>query len=194
MHTKSLKHWDANGGALGLDSPTFLASVGWNWLPTIPGREIGIWNKVWLSATDDVSLVDPFVSVDLPLPDTSRADLTVRVEVWNHSSKAVRSAGAKCWLQIFISEEPVGLDGGATKQIVHKLSMDHPRLWWPNGMGEQNLYSMDLKFDISERTSDSQSYLISGCERWGMRFLGGVLLLYVNGHRMLIRGRELGNA
>jgi Exo-beta-D-glucosaminidase Ig-fold domain/Glycosyl hydrolases family 2/Glycosyl hydrolases family 2, sugar binding domain len=190
MHTKSLKHWDANGGALGLDSPTFLASVGWNWLPTIPGREIGIWNKVWLSATEDVSLVDPFVGVDLPLPDISRADLTIRVEVRNHSSKAVQGVlrGSIGDLRF---DEPVSLDGGATKQVVHKLSMDHPRLWWPNGMGEQNLYSMDLRFDVSEKTSDSKEI------RFGVRKLGyevhdGVLFLYVNGHRVLIRGGNWG--
>ena len=40
-----------NGGILGLDSPTFVSSIGWNWLPTIRGRNIGIWNEVRLEAT-----------------------------------------------------------------------------------------------------------------------------------------------
>ena len=71
---------------LGLDSPTFVASIGWNWIPTIPGREIGIWNDVFLSATGDVSLADPFVTTDLPLPDVSRTDLTIKVDVLNHAA------------------------------------------------------------------------------------------------------------
>ena len=32
---------DENGGALGADNPTFHASIGWDWIPTIRGRETG---------------------------------------------------------------------------------------------------------------------------------------------------------
>ncbi len=46
-----LKDPDANGGIIGLDSPTFLAAIGWNWMPTIRGRNTGIWNNVFLSST-----------------------------------------------------------------------------------------------------------------------------------------------
>ena len=35
---------DANGGELGADNPTFHATVGWDWIPTIRGRDIGIWS------------------------------------------------------------------------------------------------------------------------------------------------------
>ena len=37
-----------NGGALGYDNPTFHASVGWDWISTIRGRNTGIWNDVTL--------------------------------------------------------------------------------------------------------------------------------------------------
>ncbi len=45
----------------GKDSPTFLASIGWNWMPTIPGRNIGIWDHVFLQQTGPVMLAAPFV-------------------------------------------------------------------------------------------------------------------------------------
>ena len=50
-----------NGGVLGLDSPTFVASQGWNWMPSVRGRNIGIWDHVFLEETGPVVLVDPFV-------------------------------------------------------------------------------------------------------------------------------------
>jgi hypothetical protein len=40
---------DKNGGILGADNPTYHASIGWDWIPTIRGRNIGIWNDVFLS-------------------------------------------------------------------------------------------------------------------------------------------------
>jgi Exo-beta-D-glucosaminidase Ig-fold domain/Glycosyl hydrolases family 2/Glycosyl hydrolases family 2, sugar binding domain len=189
MHTKSLKHWDPNGGALGLDSPTFLASVGWNWLPTIPGREIGIWNKVYLSTTGDVSLNDPFVAADLP--DTSRADLTVRVDVQNHSSHPIQGL-LRGWIGDLQFTQPVSLDALATRQIViNQLSIDHPRLWWPNGMGEQAMYSLDLKFEIAGKISD-QKEIPFGIRKLTYEVRNNILFIYVNGHRVLIRGGNWG--
>jgi hypothetical protein len=194
MHTKSLKHWDPNGGALGLDSPTFLASVGWNWLPTIPGREIGIWNKVYLNTTDDVSLIDPFVSSDLL--DTSRADLTIRVDVQNHGSQPAQGTlhGSIDDLQFSL---PVNLDALTTKQIVlnkvncPSLSIDHPRLWWPNGLGEQPMYVLNLKFEIAGKISDSKT-IPFGIRKLTYEIHNNILFIYVNGHRLLIRGGNWG--
>ena len=35
---------DQNGGIPGADNPTFHATIGWDWIPTIRGRDIGVWN------------------------------------------------------------------------------------------------------------------------------------------------------
>ena len=44
---KCEKNTDFNGGILGADNPTFHASIGWDWISTIRGRNIGIWNDVF---------------------------------------------------------------------------------------------------------------------------------------------------
>jgi hypothetical protein len=70
------------------NTPTFLESAGWDWLSTIRDRNIGIWNKVTLSPSGDVTILDPFLITDLPLlPDLSQADLTLKVELQNHSDQ-----------------------------------------------------------------------------------------------------------
>ena len=48
-----------NGGTLGADNPTLHATVGWDWLPTIRGRGIGIYGNVYLTYSGSVSLLDP---------------------------------------------------------------------------------------------------------------------------------------
>ncbi len=75
-----------NGGILGKDSPTFVASIGWNWVQTIRGRDIGIWDHVFLEQTGPVILVDPFVQT-LVSNDLSQAELTIQVTVKNLEDK-----------------------------------------------------------------------------------------------------------
>ncbi len=61
-----------NGGALGADNPTIHAAVGWDWLPTIPGRDMGLYGDVTLRYTGDLRLEDPWMQTGLELlGDTS---------------------------------------------------------------------------------------------------------------------------
>ncbi len=81
---KTFENPDKNGGALGADNPTFHASIGWDWIPTIRGRNTGIWNNVWLRQSGTVTLADPRVTT-LSL-DAARATVQLEVEARNHSS------------------------------------------------------------------------------------------------------------
>ena len=73
-------------GPLGQDGPTFVASIGWDWVPGIRDRQIGIWQRVTLSATGPVMLQNPYVTTDLPLPRTDSADVSIEVTVNNTSN------------------------------------------------------------------------------------------------------------
>ena len=76
-----------NGGALGSDNPTYHSSIGWDWIPTMRGRDIGIWGDVSIAITDAVTIENPFVSTKLPLPDISSADVTIEADLVNHSKR-----------------------------------------------------------------------------------------------------------
>ncbi len=68
---KTFESPDKNGGPLGADNPTFHASIGWDWIPTVRGRNTGIWNKVYFSETGPVTIEQPFVnttSIDTAAP------------------------------------------------------------------------------------------------------------------------------
>jgi len=138
------------------NAPTFVESAGWDWLPTIRDRNIGIWNKVTLTTSGDVTIGDPFVIAELPLlPDLSRADLTLKVELTNHAShKRTGSLAVRFGALRF--SHPVTLEAGETKGLVldkeahAELSLHEPKLWWPNGVGEQHLYDLTLRFEAED--------------------------------------------
>jgi Exo-beta-D-glucosaminidase Ig-fold domain/Glycosyl hydrolases family 2 len=199
---KKLGSPTVNGDVLGYDSPTFLASAGWNWLPIVPGREIGIWNDVRVETTGDVELIDPWVITDLPLPKTDRADLTVKTELRNNTSHPERGELIGEIGDITFHQEET-LEPGQTKPVTldklncPQLSMANPRLWWPNGYGDQPLYMLKLRFEIGGIISDSRSvhfgirkisYLITNA----IDSTNPMLTLSVNGRRILLRGGNWG--
>lgn len=188
---------DKNGGVLGGDNPTFHASIGWDWIPTIRGRNIGIWNDVFVSTSGLVTIEDPLVLTDLPLPDTTQADVSVEVNLVNHSEKEVTgNLKGKYGPVVFeqavslspASQTVVKLDGSTHPQ----LQLKQPLLWWPKGYGAPYLYDVELVFeDASGNVSDITSFK-SGVREMSFKEENGILSLFVNGRRFIGRGGNWG--
>ena len=81
-----------NGGETAIDGPTFLSTIGWDWIPAIRDRDTGIWAKVYLSATGPVVVKEPLVTTDLPLPKTDSADVGVSATVENVTDQPVKGS------------------------------------------------------------------------------------------------------
>lgn len=188
-----------NGGETARDGPTFLCTMGWDWIPGIRDRDMGLWQGVTLLATGPVTVSDPFVSSTLPLPRTDSADLSVTATVRNITDKPQsgvltgQSAGG------IVFRRPVTLAAMETKTVtltpatVPALHVVRPRLWWPNGYGPQNLYKMHLAFETAAAgVSDTQdvsfgirsiAYTVSGSDN---------LTLVVNGVPVFCKGGDWG--
>jgi beta-mannosidase len=99
-------------------------------------------------------------------------------EITFHKSVTVAAGGT----------EPVALDPKSTPE----LHLSDPRLWWPNGYGPQNLYTLTLRFDIKEKSSDVAT------RQFGIRKIeyqvadSENLTLSVNGVRVMARGGNWG--
>ena len=194
---KKLGMKTTNGDLLGYDSPTFLASAGWNWLPIVRGREIGIWNDVSLEISGDITILDPWVNSRL-MPDHMRADLTVQMELRNHSAlpRKGKIAGVigDAAFEREVELAPFELRSIAlSKADFQALSLDGPQLWWPNGYGDQPLYKLDLSFESEGKISD-RKIVNFGIRDLECRILDNVLTLFVNGERILCRGGNWGMA
>lgn len=185
-----------NGGKLTADSPTVLCSLGWDWIPTIRGRNIGIYNNVYLSKSGDVSIIDPFVKTDLPLPSTSEADIAVSTELQNNSDQNV-SGVLKGTIGDITFNYDVTLDAFEKKQIdidkdtFSQLTIDDPELWWPNTYGPQNLYTLKLEFESDDIITDTKDVTF-GIREYTYDDRDNILKISCNGVRIFVRGGNWG--
>src|SRR5438094_3879353 len=58
-------------------------------IPFVADRNAGVWKRVFLSSTGPVTIRNPYVATDLPLPATSPATLTIYCNLSNNTSKPV---------------------------------------------------------------------------------------------------------
>ncbi|WP_420236530.1 glycosyl hydrolase 2 galactose-binding domain-containing protein [Telmatobacter bradus] len=186
-----------NGGVTATDGPTFLATIGWDWIPAIRDRDTGIWQKVFLSATGPVRVKNPLVTTDLPLPRTDSSDLTVEATVENVSAQPVRGVLAGSIENIRFART-VELAAHSRKRVrftvkdTPVLHMEHPRLWWPNGYGAANLYQLHLSFRNGAVESDAQQVSF-GVRKIEYSLPGAdTLTISVNGVPVFIRGGNWG--
>jgi beta-mannosidase len=197
-----------NGGETAIDGPTFLSTIGWDWLPAVRDRDTGIWLPVTMNSTGPVVVKDPFVTADLAASHET-ADLHVSTTLENKSpvpvtgtlTGVIQLANAKAQDEREISfhkavtisangTEAIALDSQSTPE----LHITNPQLWWPNGYGPQNLYTLTLRFDIGPKSKTSDS----ATRQFGIRKIeyqvadSENLTLSVNGVRVMARGGNWG--
>jgi beta-galactosidase/beta-glucuronidase len=188
---KTYESPDKNGGAPGADNPTYHASIGWDWIPTIRGRDTGIWNDVYLTSTGAVSVSDATASSKLPLPDTSKAAVTLEATLKNHTAAAVTGTVRGRFGDLAFTEK-ITLPASGEKKFTRVLDVDHPKLWWPTGYGDPYLYPVELKFeDAAGNVSDGKAFQ-SGVRQFTYGEEGGALRMWINGRRFVPRGGNWG--
>lgn len=183
---------DTNGGVLGADNPTMHCSIGWDWIPTVRGRNIGIWNDVWLSALDGgVAVDDVFIETDLPLPSVEYADIKPTVTLTNHSPSP-RLAEIEVRYGDMVLNGDVQLAAGETRDVeILPGRLASPELWWPAGYGAQHLYDVKTVVKVEGAVSDVKEQK-SGVREMAYSTKDGILDLYVNGRRLIGNGGNWG--
>ena len=182
-HEQSIKGGPGeNGGLMCLDGPTFVATEGWDWVPAIRDRDTGIWQPVTLTATSVVKIGDAQVVTTLPLPDTSRADIEITVPLENLSTSAVKGTLSASFDGTNVSKEVTVVPGKSSISLApaefKQLTVANPRLWWPNGYGKQELYTLKLTFSEGGIQSDAKQV------RFGIREITYELSLLDSGGHM----------
>jgi hypothetical protein len=192
-----------NGGTLAQDGPTFIASEGWDWIPSVRDRNTGLWQDVVLQATRDFKLGDAQVITALPQADNSVADVSIDVPVSNLSKSAQRATvratitrrdGGMKPIQV---SKTVNLAPGEqnvrfTSADFAALKLKNPKLWWPNGYGAPDLHELKLEVMQGAQLSDQAN------TRFGVRAVTYELsLVDQSGHLRRVeadftKGRELG--
>ena len=163
--------------------------------PAIPGDGNGIYAEVYLTGTGDVRIKDPFVVSDLPLPNTSPAKLTIKADVQNVTA-TTQSGILKGTIGAIAFQQNVCLAAHETKTITFApnsypgLSIASPQLWWPNGYGRPNLYSLNLTFHMANASISDSKTLKFGIRKvtYDTNGVPGNLKIMVNGVPIFCRG------
>jgi hypothetical protein len=170
-----------NGGPTGDigKNVTMLCSVGWDWMPPVRDRNMGIWLPVYLRTSGGITISDPKLVTGLPnLPDTSLAKLSLSLKVVNYNQAdengkltvTITPENFKGASIQFFKTVPVFKNGSATVDLngdnTKELNIADPYLWWPNGYGNPNLYRIRLQYSNNSGISDDTSFV------FGIRTVG----------------------
>ena len=149
-----------NGGAMELDGPTFLATEGWDWIPAIRDRDTGIWQPVTLKVSRQVTMGDAHVVTTFPNHDLTHASLEISVPVSNLSDQPVDVVVEATVDSVRVSKRATLAPGAGEVKLLPaefpELVLQHPRLWWPNGYGKPELYTMQLRLKAGDAVSDAR--------------------------------------
>ncbi len=132
-------------------------NFGWDWGPRIV--TMGIWKPVRLEGWDDARIED--VHYTTRTADKKSANINIEVNLLtdkeiNNTHLVIRSG------DFIYSKTVVDLAPGINK-LSADFSIKSPKLWWCNGMGEQNLY------DFTAEILKDGKVIASKTDRIGIR-------------------------
>jgi len=170
-------------------------TAGWDWIRPIRDRNTGIWDKVYISHTGKVSMENPHVVTLVPGKRNTEgkqepAIIKVSTELKNTSAKAITGN-----LQYIIEGQKivqkVAIKPNSTAEVkLPDFVLKNPKLWWPAGYGEQNLYRLQISF-LENGTSlcDSQTVSVGVREiQTNWNAVTGSKEVAVNGQKIFIKG------
>lgn len=103
---------------------------GWDWGPRLP--DAGIWRPIFLRTWDTVRLENALM---LQAHHDGVVDVTIRPEI----------AGESAWSAEITAPDGEVLTIPETTAAEQVITIEHPQLWWPNGLGKQPLYRVTVR-------------------------------------------------
>lgn len=114
---------------------------GWDWGPRLP--DAGIWRPIFLRTWDAARLENALM---LQAHHDDLVDVTIRPEI----------AGESAWSAEITAPDGEVLTLPETTATEQVIAIEHPQLWWPNGLGKQPLYRVTVRL----ATGDTRTWRI----------------------------------
>lgn len=147
---------------------------GWDWGARLP--DAGIWRPIFLRTWDTARLENALM---LQAHHDGVVDVTIRPEI----------AGESAWSAEITAPDGEVLTLPETMAAEQVITIEHPQLWWPNGLGKQPLYRVTVRL----ATGDTRTWRIGlrtmtvsrEKDEWGEEFCH-----VVNGMKVFAMGAD----
>jgi len=133
---------------------------GWDWGPRFVTS--GVWRPVFIEAWDHARVDDLQIVVKKISPDVAELIANVEIEAGTNGVATVLLENLTD--KVNAGKEQIDLQPG-TNQVTFNFRVSKPKLWWPNGLGAQPLYSFRARSLVNGRVTDER------ISRTGMRTL-----------------------
>ncbi|MBR4719752.1 MAG: glycoside hydrolase family 2 protein [Lachnospiraceae bacterium] len=142
---------------------------GWDWGPRLP--DAGIWKDVELLKVNKARFTRVYIHQKFN-EDMTRAGLSFDITVNNTGcteETQLLHAGLRALVTVIDPDgnklyDKADISYNETSKAATLLSIDEPKLWWPNGLGEQPLYTV-----VTELVDDKGNICDSVSRRIGLR-------------------------
>jgi hypothetical protein len=158
-------------------------------------RNTGIWDKVTIEKTGAVNVRNPHVVTNVPgqrTPTGSQQPATVRLSAELENATGTTQIGTlRYTMNGQTVSKKVSLSPRTTTTVdLPALTLAKPRLWWPNGYGEQYLYPASVQFVTGSQTISDAETLAVGVREIQTEWNGTTRSrqILVNGQKVFIKG------
>jgi len=135
LHQTGIGSHRINGGNWVRKEP---CNYGWDWGPQLV--TCGIWRPIYIEGFNRARFSDEVQIVQAHVDDACELSIRAHVDVANEGDLKVRARVSLDGLVVLDRE--IALEDG--RGLISGV-IDKPRLWWPNGHGEQSLYTVELE-------------------------------------------------
>ena len=151
---------------------------GWDWGPRLP--DAGIWRPVELLKLKKARLTSTYIRQTFN-EDMSEVKISVKAKIAEISACLEQSAVSDCeksYQCLGKNEKVLSKNIGYALKVTvtapdgtilfdradgfDTLTINNPKLWWPNGLGEQPLYNVKIELFEENNNSQNGANLVSG--------------------------------
>ncbi|MCD6010756.1 MAG: glycosyl hydrolase [Flavipsychrobacter sp.] len=167
-------------------------TAGWDWIQPIHDRNTGIWDKVFIKKTKQVHVEHTHVVTLVSgkrFPDGAQKPATVKVTTEVENPDGTDSVSGTVLFELEGKVTSVKLKIAPQRmELVEfpSVSLEDPKLWWPNGYGSQNLYKLKVKFLINGRQVSDEEEVT-----FGVRELKTVWNTHTNSREIRVNGQKI---
>lgn len=176
-------------------SATNQYAAGWDWIQPIRDRNTGIWDKVTIEKTTSVNVKNPHIITEVPgvrFPGTAQQPAIIKVsaEIENPGNTAIAGTLQYELAGTIIKKEITVQPKTSAEFKLPAYTLKNPKLWWPNGYGDQHLYKIQLQFVSKTKAVLDKENLSLGVREintyWNVHT--GSRETTVNGQKIFIKG------